>query len=138
LNRFHPCDALVAAALVSACAALPGPQCAPPASAGSIDRVYFGHARPDGGEVSDEEFQAFLREVVTPRYPQGLTLVRASGQWRSSDGRVVDERSTVLELAHAASATDRVLVGEIVDEYKRRFRQEGVLRVTQPACVAMS
>ncbi len=33
------------------------------------DVVYFGRNRPDGGVVSDAEWQGFLDEVVTPRFP---------------------------------------------------------------------
>lgn len=51
---------------------------APPASL-SITNIliqdeFFGRNRP-GGEVSEEQFQKFLQTVVTPRFPDGLTVV---------------------------------------------------------------
>src|SRR5512134_1895359 len=57
------------------------------------DVVYFGRNRPDGGVVSDAEWQGFLDEVVTPRFPAGLTVVAAAGQWRGGSGAVERERA---------------------------------------------
>lgn len=42
--------------------------------------LYFGTARPDGA-VTDEEFQAFIDREVTSRFPRGLTVVKAQGQF---------------------------------------------------------
>jgi hypothetical protein len=52
------------------------------------DSLYFGTAKPDG-IVSPEEWAAFLSAVVTPRFPQGLTVWQASGQWRTGDRTIV-------------------------------------------------
>ena len=41
-----------------------------------------------GGEVSEEEWRAFLETEVTPRFPDGLTVLTAYGQWRSRSGEV--------------------------------------------------
>jgi hypothetical protein len=93
------------------------------------DRLYFGRSIPGGGAVSEAEWTGFLRDVVTPRFPAGLTVWRAQGQWRDSAGVIVQERSFVLELIHPADARFDASVDEIIAEYKRRFRQEAVLRV---------
>lgn len=99
------------------------------AQASIADRLYFGRAIPGGGTVSDVEWAVFLRDVVTPRFPAGLTVWRAEGQWRDAAGTVVREESFVLELIHPADAASDTAVREIIDEYKRRFRQESVMRV---------
>ena len=44
------------------------------------DVLYFGRNRPAGGEVADADWEAFLGAVVTPRFPDGLTIVEAHGQ----------------------------------------------------------
>jgi hypothetical protein len=111
---------------------------APAVAAGEVwieDRLYFGRDIPGGGRVSDEEWSTFLREVVTPRFPDGLTIVRAEGQWRDGQGRIITEPSTVVELMHPASAQADAAVEAIAAEYKRRFRQEAVMRVRVPADV---
>ena len=93
------------------------------------DRLFFGRDIPGGGCVSEEEWAAFLAEVVTPRFPEGLTVLRGEGQWRGTDGVVVREQSFVVEVTHAPSAQVDAALDEIAEEYKRRFRQEAVMRV---------
>ena len=113
------------------------PACAPafagPPGAGQTwvsERLFFGRTIPGGGVVSDAEWATFLREVVTPRFPDGLTTWRAEGQWREATGEIVAEPSMVLEVYHRGTAADFAAVGEIADAYRTRFRQEAVLRVT--------
>ena len=60
--------------------------------------LYFGTAMPDGA-VTDEEFRAFIDREVTPRFPDGLTVLEAEGQFRGADGILVKERSFVLDPA---------------------------------------
>jgi hypothetical protein len=93
------------------------------------DRLFFGRDIPDGGSVSDEDWAAFLAEVVTPRFPDGLTVLRGEGQWLGADGRVVREPSFVVEVNHPPSAEVDAALDAIAEEYKRRFRQEAVMRV---------
>ena len=99
------------------------------------DVIYFGRNRPDGGTVSDAEWQKFLDQVVTPRFPAGLTVVEATGQWRGQSGAVERERAEVLTVLHRDDAAPGRAVEEITAEYKRRFHQEAVLRERAPACV---
>jgi len=98
------------------------------------DVVYFGRNRPGGGEVSDAEWQAFLDDVVTPRFPAGLTVVSASGQWRGQSGAVEREQAEVLTVLHSGDEPARRAVAEVAEEYKRRFGQEAVLRERLSAC----
>lgn len=140
MMRIHLSRVLLAATLAAGCApsvGIGGPSTSPVA-AGEVwiaDRLYFGRDIPGGGRVSDEEWSTFLREVVTPRFPDGLTVVRAEGQWRDAQGRVVTEPSAMVELMHPASAEADAAVEAIAAEYKRRFRQEAVMRVRVPADV---
>jgi len=79
--------------------------------------------------VSDEDWRRFLAEVVTPRFPDGLTVLRGEGQWLGANGAVVSEASFVVEVNHPPSAQVDAALDEIAAEYKRRFRQEAVMRV---------
>jgi hypothetical protein len=75
--------------------------------------------------------------VVTPRFPSGLTVWPAAGQWRGNDGEVVREASYVLNLLHAPDAKSEADVVAIVTEYKKQFEQEAVLRVRSAACLSL-
>ncbi|MGH8079586.1 MAG: DUF3574 domain-containing protein [Lysobacter sp.] len=101
------------------------------------DRVLFGMNSPDG-PVSEAQWQSFLAEVVTPRFPAGLTVYQAKGQWRGDSGQVEQEDSRAIDLIHEDNAEERKRVVEVADEYKRRFKQEAVLIVSSPtrACFA--
>ena len=126
---------LLAVAAAAGCASNPGVACAPGASASVSELLYFGTATPDG-TVSDEQWATFLRDEVTPRFPDGLTTWTANGQWRGADGIIVREGSHVLQLLHEREASVEESIIAIVATYKSRFRQEAVLRVTAPACTS--
>ena len=119
----------------------PGPaasaaRCEPGDSALVRDVIYFGRNRPDGGVVSDVEWRGYLDSVVTPRFPDGLTVVEAHGQWRGRGrgGTVEREQAKVLTLFHPDDAVSRRAVDELAAEYKRKFGQEAVLRERVAAC----
>lgn len=94
------------------------------------DTLYFGLSRP-GGSVSDEDWQAFVDAEVTPRFPDGMTQIPASGQWKAKDGLVVKEGTRVLVLLHTRDKASDDAVQALRQAYKNRFQQESVLRVTQ-------
>lgn len=86
--------------------------------------VYFGQQKADGTTVSDAEWQAFLADTVTPRFPDGLTVLDARGQWLdTSVGRLYRESTKVLNVLVPTDAADAGVasVQAISDEYKERF-----------------
>lgn len=98
------------------------------------DMLYFGRNTPGGNELSDSAWQQFVDEVVTPRFPAGLTTWDAAGQWRGSSGRVERERSKVLALLHPGDSASESSVAKAIAEYKHRFAQEAVLRERTATC----
>lgn len=100
------------------------------------ETLYFGRNRPGGGVVTDGEWQNFLEQVLTPRFPAGLTVVDATGQWRGRSGAIEQERSHIVTVFHAGDDVSRTAIREVAQEYKRRFQQEAVLRERVPTCTA--
>ncbi len=98
------------------------------------DTLYFGRNKPSGGVIADDEWKRFLDEVVTPRFPDGLTVFEGTGQWRGKSGVVEQERSDVVALLHPPDEASTQAVHEIAAEYKRRFGQEAVLRERTATC----
>lgn len=121
---------------LSGCSTLLAPACAPGERLSVAEVVYFGTNKP-GGVVSSEEWSTFLREVVTPRFSDGLSVWQASGQWQGGDGRLIKENTFVLSLVHAREPSFEKSVRAIVSEYKTRFQQEAVLRVKSHACISL-
>lgn len=97
-----------------------------------LDRIYFGRLIGSSGMVTDGDWETFLAEVVTPRFPEGLTTWHAQGQWRDSTGTVIREQSFLLEIIHPATPGADRAVRDVMAEYKHRFKQEAVLRVRTP------
>jgi len=97
--------------------------------------MYFGLNRK-GGNISGSQWKAFVRDEVTPRFPQGLTVWEAGGQWRRADGAIVQERSKILLLVHDDQPTVRAALAEIIERYKRLFAQESVLWESARVCAA--
>ncbi len=81
------------------------------------------------------DWRRFLAEVVTPRFPDGLTVLDGQGQWRAR-GRVTREATRVLVIFYKPSATSEARIEAIRSPYERRFRQLSVLRADSTACVA--
>lgn len=101
-------------------------------------QLFFGRSAADGREVSDEEWAAFLAEVVTPRFPAGLTVLDAAGQWRDDSGTIQRERTKVLWILAAPGEETLRLIDEISQEYERRYNQDAVLRIHGTACASFS
>jgi Protein of unknown function (DUF3574) len=97
--------------------------------------LYFGLARPKGS-VSELEWQVFLRDEVTSRFPAGLTVWEAEGQWKTPAGSIDREQSKVLLLVHADTAAARQSVQSVIEAYRKAFDQESVLWESARVCVA--
>jgi Protein of unknown function (DUF3574) len=96
--------------------------------------LYFGLTRAKGA-ISELEWQIFLRDEVTRRFPEGLTAWEAQGQWRSPAGTIDQERSKVLLLVHADNADARHAVQDVISTYRRQFEQQSVLWESARVCV---
>lgn len=94
------------------------------------DRLYFGQSIPTGGFVSDSDWVAFSRDVITPRFPSGLTSWRADGQWLDPRGTLVHEPVYVIEIFHQRGSPSDSVFAWIASQYIQRFHQDAVLRTT--------
>ncbi|MBN8430046.1 DUF3574 domain-containing protein [Microbulbifer salipaludis] len=100
------------------------------------DLLYFGTERGEQRPVTDAEWAAFVQEVLTVHFPDGLTVLSGTGQWTSGTGDIVRERSHVLSLVHTGNTESEASITTLINTYKTRFDQESVLRVRSAACVA--
>ena len=91
--------------------------------------VYFGLSKPDGSLITTERWEEFVSQVVTPRFPAGLSIVSTVGQWRNSRGEIEHEASKLMVLVHPRSREIDLKIDEIREDYRRRFNQEAVMKV---------
>ena len=99
-------------------------------------RLFFGRSRGSIEVVSDAAWQTFLAKEVTPRFPDGLTVLDARGQWRDSIGLTVRERTKLVIILARPGGEGIRLTDEITEAYKWAFGQESVLRAISAACVS--
>lgn len=109
--------------------------CRAPLEAWTEISLYFGRDIAGIGEVTEQQFRQFAREVVTPRFPDGLTLLDGVGQFHDGK-RIVRERSKLLVLLVPDAGEASGKVAQIVREYKRRFQQQSVLRTESTLCLS--
>jgi hypothetical protein len=98
------------------------------------DTLYFGRSIPGGGEVDDAAWRAFEADVLAPAFPDGYTVLDASGHWRDAAGAAVAEASRVVLIVHADDGATEQRVRDVVARYRARFRQESVLRERGAVC----
>ena len=120
--------------LVPAAVSAPTLACAKGQQPMRSDWLYFGTPTPQDAGGHDN-WAAFSDEVITPRFPEGLTMWPATGQWKPAHGATVHEASWVLNVVHWPDAKSEAAIVAVVDLYKKRFHQESVLRVSSDACV---
>jgi Protein of unknown function (DUF3574) len=110
-------------------------RCRPPLEPWMQVELYFGRGLGGDAVVSEEAFQHFLAEEVTPLFPDGLSVVDVAGQFRDSEGTIVREPTKLLILLVPDVAPVAPDVETIVAAYKERFDQQSVLHAEQPICV---
>ncbi|MDO8288974.1 MAG: DUF3574 domain-containing protein [Parvibaculum sp.] len=93
--------------------------------------LYFGLSRPDGGQVEEAQWKDFLARDVTPRFPDGLTVIDGLGQWRDARVQPITERTKLVIIVHPASEDAARSLREIKAIYVKRFNQISVLQTDQ-------
>jgi hypothetical protein len=101
--------------------------------------LYFGTATSEG-PVTEEQFQEFVDKEVSPRFPDGLTITKADGRFRTVEGDLVKEQSFVLVLLYPYEtfAEGSRRIERIRSLYKKQFNQQSVLRVDDQFVVWVS
>jgi hypothetical protein len=100
--------------------------------------LFFGLSKQNASEISDTEFQQFLRREVTPRFPDGLTVLTGRGQFKNSSGLIIKEPTQVLILLYPLEQASKnsQKIQQIQKSYKTLFQQESVLRTDEISCVS--
>jgi hypothetical protein len=141
----HKIALLAALGLLSACAQTSAPSqppqvaaiCAAPLKPALEINLYFGRDRQGRAEVSEAEWATFLAQEVTPRFPDGLSVINVAGQSRGATGPIERERTKLLVVVVFDAPAHRAKVQEIVDAYDRRFSQRGVFRIEKAVCAGV-
>lgn len=97
--------------------------------------LIFGLSTPDG-PVTEDKWQGFVDEVITPRFRDGLTVIDVSGQWLNKKELVEREKSKIVLILFDPDPKRNQALAEITAQYKKRFKQDSVLLIISWADVA--
>jgi Protein of unknown function (DUF3574) len=87
--------------------------------------------------VSEAEWGRFVDREIISRFPNGLTVLNAGGQWRDeATKKIVREPSKLVQIVLPGQVEDIARLNEIVAAYKGRFKQQSVVMIVRPACVS--
>jgi hypothetical protein len=101
-----------------------------------VAELWFGRKIGDRIAVTESKWARFVDREITPRFPDGLSVVDAKGQWRDAErNKIVREPSKLVTIVLSGKG-DNERLQAIIDAYKRQFRQQSVGLVVRPACVA--
>ena len=101
-------------------------------------RLFFGLADGNGKTVTEDEWQQFLADTITPRFRAGLTVLEGRGQWLEASGSLQREPVKVVVGAIASDMDQSMkLVDEISAEFEARFKQDPVFRMWNSACAGI-
>lgn len=124
-------------ALMAGCAGWPEADCPYGGRRTLVAEMLFGRNVGDRVGVSDVQFRRFVDEELTPRFPDGLTVVDATGQYRdAASDHIVREPSKVVLIALPEAPDARARLDAAAEAYKRRFRQQSVGVIVRQACVS--
>jgi hypothetical protein len=98
-------------------------------------QLFFGRNVGAKPAVSEADFRAFLDQEVTPRFPDGLTVMDGGGQWRGAENQLIREAAKVVLIVLPKTGASAKL-DAVRAAYKTRFGQDSVLLVTQASCVS--
>ena len=101
-------------------------------------QLFFGLHDSAGNRVSEAEWEAFVADTVTPRFPAGMTIIDVNGQWQEPSGNIQREETKLLMgLLDSADGEGLRLINEISDEFVSRFDQDPVFRIVHEICAGL-
>jgi len=102
-----------------------------------VAELMFGRKIGDRIGVSEGDWARFVDREITPRFPDGLTVFNAAGQWRDkSSNKIIREPSKIVQIVLPGDDGEFARLNEIADAYKTRFKQQSVGVIVRPACVS--
>jgi Protein of unknown function (DUF3574) len=132
----HP----AASAAATTAPTLSGDAAHPGQTSGWVDtKLYFGLGPIDHPEqgVGEAAWRDFLDKEVTPRFPDGLSVVDVYGQWQGKNETAPERiRTKLLIIDYLDSAENRAKIDAIRAAWKQRTGDRSVMRVTEPADVS--
>jgi hypothetical protein len=101
--------------------------------------LVFARVQGGGRAVSEADFARFLKQEISQRFPDGLTVVDAQGRWAPPAGGAIHGPSKTVMVVLHGGADDRAKLEAIRTAYAQRFHQPSALMMGEggAGCIAV-
>lgn len=91
----------------------------------------------NAGALSDRDLRRFVEQEVTPRFPDGVTVVDGGDQWKGSENKMIREAAKVVLVVLPAGGDTHRRVEAVRTAYRTKFKQNPVVVLPPPSCTAL-
>jgi hypothetical protein len=102
-----------------------------------VAELFMGRDIDGGGRVSDADWNSYVADSLARYFPDGFTVIDGEGQWRDpATGVISHEDMKYVMVAATDNAITHNRLDQVVQDYKRRFRQQSVGLLLDHRCGA--
>jgi hypothetical protein len=98
-------------------------------------QLFLGGKPP--ARPNDADLRRFVDQEVTPRFPDGVTVVAGGGKWKGVENQMLRDAARVVLIVLPAKGDPQASVEAVRAAYRLRFNQDSVVVMPPPACVAL-
>ena len=120
---------------LSGCATAPAALC--PAGQAELRTAQLFLEAKAPAKLSDGDIRTFVDKEVTPRFPNGVTVVNGGGQWKGAENRMIRDAAKVVLIVLPPHGGGHAQMEAVRTAYRARFKQDSVIVMPPPACVAL-
>ena len=127
--------AALAGLVLAGCQTAPKPAC--PAGQAQLRTAQLFFTTKTPAKPSEVELRRFVDQEVTPRFPDGVTVVDGGGQWKGAENQMMRDAAKVVMIVLPARGDPTAEVEAVRTAYRARFKQEPLVVLPPPACVTL-
>lgn len=96
--------------------------------------LYFGLSKKNG-IVTEQDWKGFRANYLDKKF-SGYTEINSQGFWTDPNGNPVSENSKLIIYLNKGTKQDSIAIVYVIDNYKKLFDQESVLKIDTPVNAA--
>jgi hypothetical protein len=120
---------------LAGCVTAPKPAC--PAGQAQMRTAQLFLEAKAPARLNDADLRRFVDQEVTPRFPNGVTVVAGGGKWKGVENRQIRDAAKVVLIVLPSKGDPQASVEAVRAAYRIRFKQDSVVVMPPPACVVL-
>jgi len=127
--------AALAGLALAGCTTPPKPVCPAGQAQMRTAQLFLGGKAPT--RPNEADLRRFIDQEVTPRFPDGVTVVPGGGRWKGAQNQMIRDAAKVVLIVLPARGDAQANVEAVRAAYRQRFNQDSVVVTPPAACVAL-